>query len=110
MKKRSAPKRGGQDSKPYLKHLYYQWHGALKARKGWRHSNVLNTMGFPDIAVHTSLGIRAGRELFAQDGENNLASNPAELGMDNSSNYEVNTSPAKYGRNNMSVKFKWDLF
>lgn len=36
--------------------------------------------------------------------------NPAELGMDNSSNYEVNTFPAKYGRNGMSIKLKWGLF
>lgn len=67
---------------------------------------MLSSMGFPDIDVRLPLGIRAGQEPCVQDGENNPALNPAELGMDNSSNYKVNTSPAKYGSDSMSIKFK----
>ena len=52
-------------------------------------------MGFPDIAVQDSLGIRAGREPYTRHGENNPALNPAELRVGNFSNYKVNTSPAK---------------
>lgn len=63
-------------------------------------------MGFPDIDVRLPSGIRAGQEPYVQDGENNPALNPAQLGMDHSSNYEENTSPAKYGSNSMSTQFK----
>ena len=67
-------------------------------------------MGFPDIDVPRSLGMLAGQGPCVQDGENNPALKPAELGMDNSSNYKVNTAPAKYGSDSMPIKFKWDLF
>lgn len=67
-------------------------------------------MKFPDTVLQNSLGVKAGRTPYTWDGENNPASSPAELEIDNSSNYNVNIYPDKYGRESMSIKLKWDLF